>query len=296
MPLPLGPSLGALCALGSGFTWTITGLLVRILAPHFNSVTINALRTLLGGALLVAWVTLSGEVAQLAEVSGKSYSLLVLSTVLGFGIGDTVFFESTRSVGLARAMTVSMTYPLIAALMAAAFLGEPLTLRIAAGSIVTLGGLALIVTRKESDAAREERFWLGVGCAALAAIAWGVGVTLLKPSLREMDATTAQAVRLPLAGALLWLTPWARGAADQVRAGGARVMWRLAGLGAVSAVSSLMFVAAVKYGGVAVATVLSSTSPLFAIPLGLLFLKERLSPRALVGAVVTVAGIAVLQL
>ena len=47
---------------------------------------------------------------------------------------------------------------------------------------------------------------------------------------------------------------------------------------------------------VAVATVLSSTAPLFAVPLGVVFLGERLPPIALVGAGVAVVGVVVLKL
>jgi drug/metabolite transporter (DMT)-like permease len=47
---------------------------------------------------------------------------------------------------------------------------------------------------------------------------------------------------------------------------------------------------------VAVATVLSATAPMFAIPLGVVFLGERMTPAAVVGTVMAVAGIAVLQL
>jgi drug/metabolite transporter (DMT)-like permease len=47
---------------------------------------------------------------------------------------------------------------------------------------------------------------------------------------------------------------------------------------------------------VAVATVLSSTAPLFAVPLGVVFLGERLPAIALVGAGVAVAGVVILRL
>jgi len=45
-----------------------------------------------------------------------------------------------------------------------------------------------------------------------------------------------------------------------------------------------------------VGAVLSSTAPLFAIPLGVMFLGERVSPAIVVGAIIAVAGIVVLQL
>jgi len=293
---PSGPWVGELSALGCAFTWALISLLVRSLAPSFNSVTINAVRTTLGGALLLVWIGLTGGLGGLAEVAPRNFALLALSIAIATSLGDTIFFESTRILGLARAMTVSMTYPLMAAVLASALLGEAITPRVVGGSLLTLGGLALIVSARGSEHAPERRFWLGFGAAALAALAWAVSVILLKTPLREMDATTAQAVRLPVAAALLWATPWSRGAVEQLKQGGSSVTRRMAWLGALTAVSSVMFAAAVKYSGVVVATVLSSTAPLFAIPLGLLFLGERLAPVALLGSLVTVAGIALLQL
>lgn len=291
-----GPGAGALFALGSALTWAWIGLLVRALSPALNSVAINAVRSIIGGALLLAWILVTGKLGELAGVSPGNFGLLAVSTVVALGIGDTAFFESTRSLGLARAMTVSMTYPLIAALLARALLGEPITPRLAAGSLLTLGGLALIVTAREEETAREERFWVGLSAATLASLAWAVSVIAMKPPLREVDATTAQAIRLPLAGALLWATPWARGAVEQLKESGTAAVWRMAWLGALTAASSVMFVAGLKYSGVAMATVLSSTAPMFAIPLGLVFLGERLAPKAVLGSTLSVAGIILLQL
>ncbi|MBI4608126.1 MAG: DMT family transporter [Candidatus Rokubacteria bacterium] len=296
MPSLSAPWVGALAALGSALTWAVISFLVRTLSPAFNSVTLNAVRTTVGGGLLLLWIALTRGLGELAGVSPRNFALLAVSIAIATGLGDTVFFESTRTLGLARAMTVSMTYPLIAAILAAAILGEPITLRVAAGSLLTLGGLALIVSARGRESAAEARFWLGFATAALAALAWAVSVILLKAPLAELDATTAQAVRLPVAAALLWATPWTRGAAGQLRQSGAPVIRRMAWLGALTAASSVMFVAGVKYSGVAVATVLSSTAPMFAIPLGLFLLGERLVPAALLGSILTVAGIVVLQL
>jgi drug/metabolite transporter (DMT)-like permease len=101
---------------------------------------------------------------------------------------------------------------------------------------------------------------------------------------------------LPLASVLLWLTPWARGAGTTLRHAGRGPLLRLAALSVVTAVSSVLFVAGLKYAGVAVAAVLSSTAPLFALPLGVMFLGERMSASMIGGALLAVAGIAVLQL
>jgi drug/metabolite transporter (DMT)-like permease len=290
-------SLGAAYAIGCALSWSVIGLLVRALSPVFNSVTLNAVRSTLGATLIVGWVALTGGLAGLTAMSGTAFVLLAISVVLAVWLGDTVFFESTRDLGLARAMTVSMSYPLIAAILAAAFLGESLTPRVAAGSVVTLVGVGLtVMTETLRGAAGRERFWLGVAAATLASLAWAASVVVLKPSLGEVDAIQAQAVRLPVAAALLWMTPWSWGGAASLRQQGAGTLWQLLALGGLTAISSIMFVAGVRHAGVALATVLSSTAPIFAVPLGLVFLGERVTAAALIGTIVTVIGIALLQL
>src|SRR2546426_9065072 len=286
-------TLGALAALGSALTWAVTSLLARALVPELGSVAVNAVRSTVGSALLVVWVLATAGAGAFTAASASALVLLALSIVAATAIGDTVFFESTRMLGVGRAMTISMTYPVGAAALAAAFLGEPVTLPVVAGTLLTLGGIVLIVAPWAARAP-DERFWFGVGAATLAALDWAVSVVLLRAPLREMEAMTAQAIRLPLAALVLWATPWARSAGLR-RIGGAALA-RLAVLSVVTALSSVMFVAGVKYAGVAVATVLSSTAPMFAIPLARGCFGERLSRGALVGAGGPVAGIVVLPL
>lgn len=290
-----GPSLGALCALGSALSWAAIALMVRTLTPTFNSVTLNAIRTTAAGALLIVWAVASDGVAGLTSVSLADFLLLALSIVVASALGDTVFFESSQRVGLAPALTISMVYPLMAALFAAAFLGEPITSRAAIGALLTLGGLALIVTSRGASPHEGGDWWLGFGLALVASLAWAISAILLKAPLREMDAVTAQALRMPISGMLLLATPWARGAARRVAASPSRIRWRLAVLCVLTAFSSTLFAAGVKYAGVGIGTVLSSTAPTWALPLGYFVLGEHLAGRAIAGLLVTLLGIIVLQ-
>ncbi len=289
------PTLGALCALGAALAWSVTSLLARSIIAHYGSVTINAVRSGVAGVLLLAVVVTWTGPATLVAMSGTTFLLLAVSIVAAIAIGDTVFFESTRAIGLGRAMTIATTYPVGAAVLAAVFLDEPITLPVAAGTLLTLGGVAAIVGGRTGEA-RPERLWFGIWTAVLASAAWAVSTVMMKPPLREIEPLTAQAIRLPLASALLWLTPWARGAPAALRAGGRGPLLRIAALSLVTAGSSVLFVASLKYAGVAVGSVLSSTAPLFAIPLGVIFLGERLSVPIVLGALLAVAGIVVLQL
>src|SRR5256712_3307332 len=141
-------------------------------------------------------------------------------------------------------MRTSRASPGGAAAPAAAFRGEPVTLPVAAGTLLTLGGIVLIVAPWAARAP-DERFWFGVGAATLASLAWAVSVVLLRAPLREMEAMTAQAIRLPLAALVLWATPWARAAAGSLPPIGGAALARLAVLGGGAALGSVVFSARV---------------------------------------------------
>jgi drug/metabolite transporter (DMT)-like permease len=289
------PTLGGLCALASALAWSVTSLLARSLIPHYGSVTINAVRSGAAGVLLLIVVMAIEGPHALTAMSRATFLQLTVSIVAAIGIGDTVFFESTRAIGLSRAMTIATTYPVGAALLAAAFLEEPLTIPVIVGSFLTLGGVALIVSVRPDDA-HPQRLAFGVWTALVASVAWAVSTAMMKLPLSEIEPLTAQAVRLPLASALLWLTPWTWMAGSAMRKAGRGPLLTIAILSVVTAASSVLFVAGLKYAGVAVGSVLSSTAPVFALPLGVMFLGERIAASTVAGVLLAVAGVVVLQL
>jgi drug/metabolite transporter (DMT)-like permease len=292
-----GPALGAACALASALVWTLIGVVARALAPYFNALSVNMLRSALGGVLLTVVVGAVGRLGTLREVSAEAWVYLGVSVLTAFVIGDTAFFESIKTIGLARAMTISMIYPLIASGLGVWLLGERITPPIAAGAVVTLTGLALIVSERPPggvEPATSSR--RGLGLAFLSAAVWGVSPILLSPAIREVDPVSVQAVRLPFAAFMLWVTPWARGTPGRVRRNLRTVGPLLIALGGLTALSAVMWTAGLKYAGITLTTVLSSTSPLFAIPIGFLVLGERVSGRAVVGILICLAGLAVLSL
>jgi DME family drug/metabolite transporter len=289
------PAFGAVYALGSAFMWALTSFLVRRLGAAYSMVTINAVRISISGVVLFALSFVGTARDEIAAMTLVTFLLVAGSTILAAGIGDSIFFECTRILGLGRAMTLAMTYPLIAAILAALFLGEVITVRAMAGATVTLAGLALIVGPRDTSVPRHPRLWLGVWASLLVALTWALSAILMKPAMRELTPLTAQGVRLPIVALFLWLTPWARAGAAEMRADARAMTLPLIGLSALTAISSLTWVAGLKYSEVVVATVLSSTSPMFALGLGAAFLGERLTAAAVAGAALTVVGIVILK-
>lgn len=319
MPSLTSPTAGALAALSSALAWTFIILMVRSLAPHFSAFSLNIVRAGVGGAfLLLAALTLS-DLGSLRHVSGTAWVFIVVSVVTAVGIGDTAFFESTKTIGLATALTISTSYPLLASVLAVWLFGEKVTPLDGAGAVVTVAGLVVIVTERRPaapeasrqepgaaarrasppDAVAEEtavRRQQGLALCLLAAVAWAVSATLMKAPLREIDPLPMQAVRLPLTAVLLWITPWARGTVRTLWSRRGSLGSAILGLGALTAFSSVAYMVGLKYAGITLGTVLSSTAPLFALPIGLVAFGERVTLRAATGAVLCVTGISLLSL
>jgi len=215
----MSETVGMLCALGSAMSWSVTSLMVSALTPGIGSFTINAARTTLTAAIVIGWMLLAGGLDTVLTLSIGGLALLAVSIVLAIPIGDTIFFESAQRLGLGRAMTISMSYPVVAASLAALLLGERLSAPIVVGGLLTLAGLGLIVMARVEPPG-EPRPWRGVVEALLAALAWGVSVVALRVPLDEIDPVSAQAIRLPVGAVMLWVTPWAlRGVPALLRGG-----------------------------------------------------------------------------
>jgi drug/metabolite transporter (DMT)-like permease len=136
----------------------------------------------------------------------------------------------------------------------------------------------------------------GLALALTAALAWAASAILIRQPIGTLDAVTVQGVRLPLTALLLWATPWARGTVRTLVAHHRAVRWQILALGGLTALSAVTWILGLKLAGVALGTVLSSTAPLFALPLGLVFLEERITWRAAAGATLATGGVAILSL
>ena len=130
--------------------------------------------------------------------------------------------------------------------------------------------------------------------AATAAVSWSCSTLALRPALELVDVPTASAVRMPLVSALLWVTARHAGVLprrEHLR-GHALVAIVVTGLATVAA--TVFFLQSVALAGAGRAAVITSTSPLFAVPFSMLFLGEPGSWRVVAGTVCSVIGVVLL--
>jgi drug/metabolite transporter (DMT)-like permease len=218
------------------------------------------------------------------------------SIILAMGFGDTMFFASMDHLGVTRALVLSMANPLLTTLVGIGLMGERVTLPRAMGILLVVGGLVLIIAGKgDGGSERRGSTRRGMRLVFAAAGVWAAAAVILKPAVQVVSVVGAAAVRIPMGGLFLWLTPWTTGTLRAIARSTPAERKRLGVVCGLSAFGSLFFTAGIKFGGVAVGNVLASTAPLFTLPFEVWVLGQRPSRETVWGAVVTLAGVGLIN-
>ena len=287
--------IGVLASLGSACLWATTNTLVKLESSRLSVVAINAYRAMVGSLIFLIIFLLTRDPAMILHIPIGSIAALLISVIGGMAFGDTLNFRAMLLIGLGRAFPIAGSYPLFALILSALVLQEGIGWREVAGCLVTLTGVMLVALPGKLSAGPvldRRTNLLGVGLALGASILWACSSIIVKIGLADIDVITANAIRLPAAATVLWLLlrrdapqppPW------RLRGRTLAVVLATGVLG--SGLSGFLWLVGVQEIGVARSAILSSTSPIFAIPLSIFFLGERLVPRVLIGTLLSIAGI-----
>ncbi|MCC6175510.1 MAG: DMT family transporter [Chloroflexi bacterium] len=289
--------LGDLVALAGAIGWAGTSVLARVMSRWIPALWYNALRIVVASVAMLAILPWTLAQADMSGLSLKVLVLLLLSVLVGFGIGDTAFFESMRRIGVARAAPIAGANPLLTAVLAVAFLGEPVTVGLLAGIVVIVGGVWLITldsARPHATTAATGRrdVLIGVGLALLAALGWSSATALVRPAMEQIDAILASTIRLPFAAVVLVAAASRASMIDSRRLELKRktVIWLIGG-GLLTVVSATLFLWSVELIGAARTSALSAVSPIFSASIAVLALGERLTVRLVLGVVISSIGV-----
>jgi drug/metabolite transporter (DMT)-like permease len=138
------PLHGAVLMLVAGVAWGIYSLRGKGAGDPTRVTAGNFLR-----AVPVAAV-LSLLMLDYASLDRAGFWYAVSSGAVASGIGYAIWYTVLPALKATTAATVQLSVPVIAAVGGIAFLGEPITMRLALASVAILGGIALvIVSRKQ---------------------------------------------------------------------------------------------------------------------------------------------------
>ncbi len=138
------PWSGSLLMLGAGVAWGAYSLRGRDVGDPIEVTAGNFLR-----AVPMA-VALSLLMHHDASLKGAGVWYAVLSGGLASGIGYAIWYTALPALKATSAATAQLSVPVLTALGGIAFLGEPLTLRLAWASLAILGGIGLTMLEKQN--------------------------------------------------------------------------------------------------------------------------------------------------
>jgi len=303
--------LGESAALAAAALWAAASVIFRRLGDDdVSPLAMNLLKCSIALVLLVATsVVLVGR-GWPTDLGWTNTTILAVSGVVGLTLGDTAFFASLTRIGSRRSLLLRALSPPLTALLAIPVLGEPLTIKMCAGMILTVGGVVWVIMEREPGPApdpdeplkaeddgfsREELVGLGYGVAA--SVLEAVGAVLTKWGGNDIPALDISIVRLLFGTLGLVIVVGATARIREVVE--PMTVKRKAWLVVVATffgtyLGIWLSMAGIRYTYTGVALTLASTSPVWILPLTHFFEDDTVTARAVVGAIVAVVGIAVL--
>jgi drug/metabolite transporter (DMT)-like permease len=293
--------IGELAALATAVCWTVTALAFEPATRRIGPVAVNLLKLATGFVFLAtANLILRGMVLPF-DASGQAWLWLSLSGMVGFLIGDYFLFKSYTMIHARVSMLVMALAPPMAALLGWMFLGETLSGNDFVGMGLTLAGIAMVVLKRGGDGGglAFKHPAAGVLLALGGAAGQAGGLVLSKYGMGSYSPLAATQIRV-LAGAggfaLLFtaLGGWRRlpGLMDNRHLAGQVALG--SAFGPFLGVS--LSLVAIQYTNTGVASTIMAMVPVMIIPPSVLLFKQRVKAVEVLGAVVSVAGVALLFL
>jgi drug/metabolite transporter (DMT)-like permease len=297
------PHLGEFAALATACCWTLTALSFEQAGKRVGSLSVNLIRLVLAVFLLAAFTGITRGRPLPIDASAHTWLWLSLSGLIGFALGDLCLFRAFVLVGARVSMLIMALVPPMTALIGGLFLHERLGSRDWIGMALTVGGVLWVALERRDcepgQAPCRRHVGPGLLLAFGAALGQAVGLVLSKFGMGAYNAFASAHIRV-LTGAIAFAViftifrrwGWAREAIRH------RTAMTFTTIGAIFGpfLGVSLSLLAVQHTATGVAATIMSIVPVLIIPAAVLVLHEKVSARAVFGAVLAVVGVGMLFL
>ena len=298
--IPLTAWKGEIAALFAACFWAVASVVYGLLGQRIPPLQLNLIKGIIAIALLLLTILLTGNF--LPTLAPMPVFLLFVSGAVGIGFGDTAFLAAINCLGARRVLLLGTLSPPMTAIAATIVLQERLNISAWCGILLTILGVAWVVTERvpgTSDISATQ-LWQGIGFGLLAAMTNATGTVISRVAFVTGNISPLWAALLRLSAAVLIILVWT----CFPRRGGATLpypYWRsqrviLASFFAAFCGTFLgiwLQQTAIKFTAAGIASTLMQTSPLFVLPIAIC-MGEKVSWRAIAGVIIAIAGIGLL--
>lgn len=293
--------LGEFAALGTALCWTISGIAFENGGRKVGSLAVNYIRLVLGFVLVSIYSCFSRGLLFPTDATINNWIWLMISGFVGFFLGDLFLFQSYVEIGSRIALLIKALSPPITVLLGFLFLNEKLNYISLLGIFVTIIGIAIVVLNKENGEKKVKLSYStkGIIYAFLGALGQAIGFIVSKIGVTDYNAIAATQIRI-ISGLLSFTVLFIvlnRFGDIKIAIKDKKAMTDIT-VGSffgpfVGVTLSLVSLQCTSAG---ISSTLSSITPVLIIPFSSLIMKENVKSKEVIGAIISVIGVAMLFL
>ena len=294
---------GEIAGLLTAVFWTVTSMAFESAGKKVGSLAVNLIRLVIAFFFIGLYSWISRGFFFPSDATMHQWQWLALSGLVGFVIGDLMLFQALVVVGARVSMLVMSLAPPFAALVGWLVLGEVLSPRSWLGMAITITGIIIVILKREKSELngsivrrlKSSYSVPGILMALGGAIGQATGLVLSKKGMGSYDAFSASQIRV-LTGIIgfsilfIFMNRWPRVMAAIKNVPAMKRITLGAFFGPFLGVSFSLL--AVQHTETGIAATLMAIVPVLIILPAVLIFKEKINMKEIIGAVITVAGVA----
>lgn len=265
-----------------------------------GSIQLNVDRMIFAVIILFVTIILGGISI---ELSANQILNLSISGIIGLVIGDTFLFKAFTLIGTRLSMLLMSLTPAMSAILAYFFLDERIPFLGIFGMIITLSGIILVIfDKKEIGTSMHMHEAKGILFGILGALGQAIGMIFAKLAFEESQINGFLATFIRLFSATVLIIPMFsllrryKNPVSLYKSDTKGLTLTLGGTFFGPFLGITLSLISIANTSVGIASTLMSTVPVIMLPIGKFIFKDKITVKAIVGAVIAVAGVAILFL
>ena len=290
---------GEIYALITAIFWTITAISFEQAGKKVGSLSVNYIRLIIGFVLISLFTTFSRGMFLPLDATAEAWIWLSASGLVGFVIGDLFLFQAYLEIGSRVSMLIMALVPPITAFLGFVTMREVISFSNFIGMAITILGISLVVLVKNPEGKnfKFSHSIKGIVYAFVGALGQSFGLILSKIGMGNYNPFAATQIRI-ISGIIgftivfIFMKRWdkLKEAIKNIEA--MKYITLGSFFGPFLGVSFSLL--AIQYTTTGVASTITSIVPVLIIPLSIFVLKEKISPKEIVGAIISVIGVSLL--
>ncbi len=297
----MGSHVGEFCALGAAVCWALNAVAFESAGKTVGSLSVNYIRLFIAFALLSAVSFFRRGLMFPTDATSHAWIWLTISGLFGFVLGDAFLFQAFVDIGSRVSLLIASLAPPITALIGFLVLKEMISPLGVLGIFVIMLGICLVVLNRnvseEKVKVEFSRPVRGIVFASLGALGQSLGLVSTKFGMGSYDIFAATQIRL-LAGIIaVTIMVCVNAKWHEIKSAfyNKRAMKEIA-VGAILGpfIGVSLSLLALQNTATGIVSSITSMSPVVVIPASIMVFKEKVAPKEVLGALVTIIGVVIL--